>query len=344
MSDNPETSGSFHAEYEAELTRSSADELNIRRRRRGRGFSYIDRRGNPIRAKAALERIAKLAIPPAYEEVRISSDPTSHLQAVGRDAAGRWQHRYHESWTDIREAKKFGRLAQLVDALPRIRQAVRRDMASARLDRRKALACAVAILDETHIRVGCEAYVRTSGARGAATLLKHQTVLARDQVRLSFRGKGGARFRCIVADSRLARALGRLSELPGRRLLQYRDDDGAVGTIQAPDINAYLKDISRAPITAKDLRMLAANALAAQQFAEMEPEASDAKRRRQIVFVMRTVAEKLGNTPAVTRKSYVHARVVQAFEDGSLAKLLRRSRSAGQRKRSESLVRKLIRG
>lgn len=342
MSENPETPGRIHADDAMDLTRASAGELSIRRRRRGRGFSYIDRRGNPIRAKSALDRIAKLAIPPAYEDVRISSDPTSHLQAVGRDAAGRWQHRYHESWTEIRETRKLGRLAQLVDALPRIRQAVRRDMASARLDRRKALACAIAILDQTHIRVGCEAYVRTSGARGAATLLKHQTVLARDQVRLSFRGKGGARFRCAIPDSRLVRALGRLSELPGRRLLQYRDEDGAVGTIHAPDINAYLQEISGAPITAKDLRMLAANALAAQQFAEMEPEPSDAKRRRQIALVMRTVAEKLGNTPAVTRKSYVHTRVVQAFENGSLATLLKRSRSAAQRKRSESLVRKLI--
>jgi len=325
-----------------ELKRTSAADLDIRRRRRGRGFSYVDRKGRQIRSRASLERIAKLAIPPAYEDVRISSDPASHLQAVGRDAAGRWQHRYHESWTGVRETRKIERLALLLDVLPRMRAQVRRDLARRTLDRRKALACAVAILDETHIRVGCEAYVSTSGARGAATLLKRQSVLERDQVMLCFRGKGGAQFRCQVLHAPLARALSRIAELPGRRLLQYRDPAGTVHPVRAQEINAYLKEVCGTDITAKDLRMLAANALAAQEFSLLEPENAEARRRKQIMAVMRKVAERLGNTPAVTRKSYVHARIVEAFMAGGLPSLLKKCRTVGLRKRSESLVKRLI--
>lgn len=325
-----------------ELKRARAADLDIRRRRRGRGFSYVDRKGRPIRSGASLERIAKLAIPPAYEDVRISSDPASHLQAVGRDAAGRWQHRYHQSWTGVRETRKIERLALLLDVLPRMRARVRRDLARRTLDRRKALACAVAILDETHIRVGCEAYVSTSGARGAATLLKRQSVLGRDQVLLCFRGKGGAEFRCQVLHAPLARALSRIAELAGRRLLQYRDPTGAVHPVRAQEINAYLKEISGTDITAKDLRMLAANALAAQEFSLLEPDAAETRRRRQIMAVMRKVAERLGNTPAVTRKSYVHARIVEAFTAGGLPSILKKCRTVGLRKRSESLVKRLI--
>ncbi|MET4634326.1 DNA topoisomerase IB [Kaistia defluvii] len=325
-----------------ELKRARAEDLGIRRRRRGRGFSYVDRKGRTIRAKAALERIAKLAIPPAYEDVRISSDPTSHLQAIGRDAAGRWQHRYHENWTGVRESRKIERLALLLDVLPKIRARVRADMARRKLDRSKALACAVAILDETHIRVGCEAYVSTSGARGAATLLKRHSSLGKEQVLLCFRGKGGTQFRCTVLHSPLARALSRIAELPGRRLLQYQDASGAVKLIHAQEINAYLKEISGAEITAKDLRMLAANALAAQEFAAMEPETVETRQRRQIAAVMRKVAERLGNTPAVTRKSYVHSRIVEAFAAGGLPAIVKTCRSVGLRKRSESLVKRLI--
>ncbi|BCP53857.1 DNA topoisomerase I [Kaistia sp. 32K] len=341
MSDTKDEPDS-EAEIAAELDMEGVEGLTIRRRRRGKGFLYFDARGKRIRSKSDLERIAHLAIPPAYDSVRIAANPASHLQAIGRDAAGRWQHRYHEAWTIVREARKVGRLDGLIAVLPKLRATVRRDLARRELDRRKALACAVAILDETHIRVGSEPYLSTSGARGAATLLKRQSVLGRSRVLLCFRGKGGTRFRCTVVHSSLARALGRITTLPGRRLLQYLDADGAVRPIRAPDINAYLREVSGAPITAKDLRMLAANAIAAEHFARLEPEASETARRRQVAAVMRQVSEHLGNTPAVTRKSYVHAKVVEAFAAGKLPKLLRSSRSANQRKRGETLLRRLL--
>jgi DNA topoisomerase-1 len=316
--------------------------LTIRRRRHGKGFVYLDEAGRRVRAEKELSRIASLAIPPAYQAVRIAANPSSHLQAIGRDAAGRWQHRYHDSWAAVREARKVDRLATLLQALPRLRAAVRRDMAHRALDRSKALACAVAILDETHIRVGSEPYLSTSGARGAATLLKRQSVLGRSRILLCFRGKGGTRFRCTVVHASLVRALSRIATLPGRRLLQYRDDDGTVHPVRAPDINAYLREITGAPVTAKDLRMLAANALAAEAFAAMQPEESETARRRQITAVMRSVSEHLGNTPAVTRKSYVHARVVDAFAAGDLPPLLKASRTGPRRKRSEALLQRLL--
>lgn len=316
--------------------------LTIQRRRCGKGFIYLDAAGRRIRAEKELVRIASLAIPPAYQAVRIAANPSAHLQAIGRDAAGRWQHRYHDAWQQVREARKVDRLETLLQVLPRLRAAVRRDMARRSLDRSKALACAVAILDETHIRVGSEPYLGTSGARGAATLLKRQSVLGRSRVLLCFRGKGGTRFRCTVLHASLARALSRIATLPGRRLLQYRGGDGAVHSVRAPDINDYLRDISGAPVTAKDLRMLAANALAAEAFAGMQPEDSETARRRQITAVMRKVSEALGNTPAVTRKSYVHARVVDAFAAGSLPPLLKASRTGPRRKRSEALLQRLL--
>ncbi|WP_018185358.1 DNA topoisomerase IB [Kaistia granuli] len=326
----------------SKLDMTGAAGLTIRRQRRGKGFIYFDEKGKRIRSKADLERIAHLAIPPAYDSVRIAANPASHLQAIGRDAAGRWQHRYHDAWTVVREARKADRLDGLISVLPRLRATVRRDMARRELDRRKALACAVAILDETHIRVGSEPYVSTSGARGAATLLKRQSVLGRGRVLLCFRGKGGTRFRCTVVHSPLARALARIATLPGRRLLQYIDADGVVRAVHAADVNSYLRDISGAAISAKDLRMLAANALAAERFAALAPDESETARRRQIAGVMREVAEHLGNTPAVTRKSYVHARVVEAFASGQLPKLLRSSQSANHRTRSEALLRRLL--
>jgi DNA topoisomerase-1 len=327
---------------EAGLDLGGLEGLTIRRRRQGRSFFYLDAHGERIRAEADLERIASLAIPPAYQSVRIAANPSAHLQAIGRDAAGRWQHRYHDAWVMVREARKIDRLATLLRVLPRVRATVRRDMARRVLDRRKALACAVAILDETHIRVGSEPYLSTSGARGAATLLKRQSVIQRERVLLCFRGKGGTRFRCTLVHSALVRALSRIASLPGARLLKYRDADGDVRAVRAPDINAYLRDIAGAEVTAKDLRMLAANALAAEAFAGMEPEESEAARRRQITTVMRQVAEALGNTPAVTRKSYVHASVVEAFTAGNLPKLMKACRTGTARKRSEALLKRLL--
>ena len=203
------------------LERVEAAGLVIRRVRRGRGFSYLGPDGKRIEEAAVLARIRSLAIPPAYEEVRIAASASAHLQAIGRDAAGRLQYRYHPDWDLEREAHKAERLETLIDALPRIRAAVRKDIALATLHRRKAVACAVALIDATHIRVGCELYLQSSGARGAATLLKRQVKLNGQGLALNFRGKGGAAISCTVEDRALVRAIRRIATIRGSRLLQY---------------------------------------------------------------------------------------------------------------------------
>lgn len=322
----------------------SGEDLDIRRRRCGRGFIYLDPRGERIREGSVVARITSLAIPPAYTDVRIASRNDAHLQAIGRDAAGRWQHRYHDGWQEVRENRKAERLAVLVDALPKLRARVRRDIARRQLDLTKALACAVAIIDQTHIRVGSEVYASSSGARGAATLLKRQSRLSASCLLLCFKGKGGATINCELRDPPLVRALRRVHSLPGPRLIQFRDAAGQIRPIHAQEINDYLRSISGADVTAKDLRMLGANALAAEHLARLIPGSSETTLRRQLNSAMRLVAENLGNTPAVARKSYVHVRVVQAFASGKLAEVVGRVRGGRARKRAENLLRAVICG
>jgi DNA topoisomerase-1 len=208
-------------------------------------------------------------------------------------------------------------------------------MARRRLDRNKALACAVALIDNGHIRVGCEAYARDNGSHGAATLLKEHVTISGDTVTLGFRGKGGKDISCAVSDADLARALKLIRRLRGERLLQYEDLLGRVRTISASDINAYLQGISGADVTAKDFRMLGASAHAAEQLAAMEPAASETGRKRQLAGVMRAISQRLANTPAVVRKSYVHAVVVTSFQTGALAKAHQMARGGHNRRRAE---------
>jgi len=219
---------------------------------------------------------------------------------------------------------------------------VRRDLALRSLEKTKALACAIALIDAAYIRVGEDAYLRSSGARGAATLLKRDAKISGKRIDMAFRGKGGATIERTVDCGRLARALTRLAALPGRRLLQYRDDQGMVRPIRARDVNAYLKTASGAPASAKDLRMLAASAAAAGLLAELDPAESETARRRQIAGVMRDVSQELVNTPAVARKSYVHDIVLDAFEDGVLKKLRAKCRAGRARSRQENLLRQLV--
>ncbi|GLK76289.1 DNA topoisomerase I [Methylopila jiangsuensis] len=330
------------------LTLGAPRDLTITRRRAGRGFRYLDAKGRPVRDAATLERIDALAIPPAYEEVRIARDANVHLQAIGRDEAGRAQYRYHPDWNAVRELKKVERLDRVIEALPKLRRRVARDLASPRLSRAKALAAAVALIDETHIRVGCEAYVRSNKAHGASTLLKRHVKVKGEAVQLAFRGKGGKDISCSIRSGRLARAVGRIGALPGRRLFQYRDADGAVRRITAVDVNAYLREATGLPVTAKDLRMLGASANAAEHLAELEPATSPTARRRQLSAVMRAISERLANTPAVVRKSYVHAVVVDGFGSGSLKKAYAGARGRSGLRRAEAalagLVRRLKRG
>ena len=326
----------------ARLRIVSPDRLPIRRCRAGSGFFYRDRRGKRITDEKALQRIRALAIPPAYEDVRISSDPRGHIQAVGRDEAGRLQYRYHPDWTTVREGHKTERLRRVLEALPKVRETVRSDIARRELCREKALACAVAMMDESHIRVGNDCYARNNGGRGTATLLKADATIGRERVKLCFLGKGGKSLSGELHNRALATALKRIVALKGRRLLQCLRADGKPRPISAAEVNAYLREISGIGLSAKDFRMLGANVIAAELLCTLDPAAMEAPLRRQINSAIKAVAEKLGNTPAVVRKSYVQACVLDAFKTGELAEAVEHSRTSAHRTRVENALRHVV--
>lgn len=309
------------------LKRVGVEALTITRRRAGKGFCYVDGDGGRITDPATLARIRSLAIPPAYRDVRIAADPRAHLQAVGHDEAGRIQHRYHIDWEKVRERRKLARLQCLIEALPKLRAAIARDLKERTLSREKALACAAAIIDRCHIRVGNESYARANGSHGASTLLKRHVAIRGARVELAFRGKSRKDIACATEDAALARALARIMTLPGSRLLQYRREDGSVGQLKAADINAYLKRVSGLAVSSKDLRMLAANAAAAELLLTADVVASETGRKRQLADIMRAISERLVNTPAVVRKSYVHAIVVTSYASGKLKRCYEKARA-----------------
>ena len=314
---------------------TNPDALTITRRRHGKGFAYYDAEGVRLRDPAMVARLASLAVPPAYINVRCAEDPAAHLQAIGQDAAGRLQYRYHPAWEKVRELRKARRLMQLVEVLPRIRRCVAQHLSTGSVARECVLAAVIELVARSAIRPGSEDYARLHGTRGAATLLKSNVATDGEKVTLSFRAKGGKVVRKEFAAASLVPMLERLRELPGRRLFQYRDDAGAIHTATARAVNAFLREIAGGVmISLKDFRTLLASAAVLESLARLEPANSQRQRRRQVLAAVRKAAEDLANTPAICRRSYVHASVVTAFEEGvleSFADTLKRSRSATRR-------------
>jgi DNA topoisomerase-1 len=297
---------------------ASSDELIIRRRRRGKGWSYIDADGRGIKDPATIKRLAALAVPPAYAEVLYADDPCAHLQAIGRDAAGRLQYRYHAEWEKVREMRKARRLSRLAEALPRIHRSIGQHLAGNAPQRELALAAVIELVGRSAIRPGSESYARLRGTRGAATLLKSNVATYGETVKLTFRSKGGKHILKEFDAPRLCTAIAIMRRLPGRRLFQYKTESGEVRAVTTTEVNAFLREIAGAKISLKDFRTLLASASALEALAQEEPAGDERQRRRQVLNAVRTVAEDLANTPAICRKSYVHATVVAAFEEGVL--------------------------
>ena len=292
--------------------------MTLRRQRCGKGFAFVSSSGAFVRDQGEIRRLKALAVPPAYTNVRFAADPEAHLQAVGEDAAGRLQYRYHPKWAEVREALKARRLAGLAKSLPTIRRAVGRCLALDDIDRRFVAASVVELVSLTAIRAGSEEYARERGTRGATTLLKSNVRLADKRiVTLSFKAKGGKIIGKQVKSARLHAAVTRLLELPGRRLFQYRDE-AAVRPMRAAEVNAFLQEVAGRRISLKDFRTLVASAAALKALAATEPAESERQRRRQVRKAVIEVAEELANTPTVCRTSYVHNAVVAAFEAGAL--------------------------
>jgi DNA topoisomerase-1 len=300
------------------LRHVSSDVLAIRRRRCGKGWSYLARDGRAIRDKPTIQRLAHLAVPPAYQEVLYAEDPAAHLQAIGRDAAGRLQYRYHADWEKVRETRKAGRLARLAEVLPRIRRSVGQYLASDEPTRELALAGVIELVASSAIRPGSESYAKQHRTRGAATLLKSNVTFEGELIRLTFRAKGGKNVVKDIACPRLAKTIEQLRKLPGRRLFQYRAEDGVVRHVTAQEVNRFLREIAGVNISLKDFRTLMASASVLETLARATPAKTGRQRKKQVLEAVRAAAEDLHNTPAICRRSYVHDTVVTAFEDGVL--------------------------
>jgi DNA topoisomerase-1 len=315
------------------LTYVTTDSLTIRRQRHGRGFRYLNARGKALHSPA-IKRLSSLAVPPAYENVLYATDPSAHIQAIGRDAAGRLQYRYHPDWQRVRETRKARRLARLAEALPQIRRSLGQHMSGDTPTRSFTLSAIIELVARSAIRPGSEQYARLRGTRGAATLLKSNVSLYGETVRLQFKAKGGKHIDKEVRAPKLVAAIEVLMTLPGRRLFQYRDESGGLHTASAQDVNRFLREIAGVEISLKDFRTLVASVSVLEALAQAEPATSKRGRRRQILDAICDAAAELGNTPAICRKSYVHETVVNAFEDGVLEKFaetLRSARSSARR-------------
>ena len=315
----PQRSAVARLAEEKGLVIVSPEALTLRRQRRGKGFAFMTESGAVLRDASEIKRLKALTVPPAYINVRFSVDAASHLQAVGEDAAGRLQYRYHPKWTEVRELLKARRLAGLAKALPAIRRAVGRGLSSGDVDRRFVAACVIELVCLTAIRAGSEEYARERGTRGATTLLKSNVKLAdKGVVALAFKAKGGKAITKEVRSPRFHAAIVRLLELPGRRLFQHREASGGIRTVRAGEVNAFLQEVAGRRISLKDFRTLVASAGAVQALAATIPADSAAKRRRQVRDAVVEIAEELANTPTVCRASYIHDAVVAAFEAGAL--------------------------
>lgn len=295
----------------------------IRREKDGEGFRYLDAKGEPVEDEATLKRIKALAIPPAWQEVWICAQANGHLQATGRDAKGRKQYRYHAKWRNVRDEVKYERMINFGKALPQIRAEVDRALKLPGLPREKVLATIVYLLEATMMRVGNEEYARTNKSFGITTLRNRHVKVDGSDVEFRFRGKSGVYHKIHVHDRRLARIIRSSRDLPGQELFQYVDEDGETHSIDSSDVNDYLRAITGEDYTAKDFRTWSGTVLAAMALQEFEKFDSETQAKKNIVRAIESVAEKLGNTPSVCRKCYVHPAVLDAYLEGSVLEALR---------------------
>jgi DNA topoisomerase-1 len=294
------------------------DRPGIRRVPENDSFRYLDARGEPIEDEATLGRIKALAIPPAWLDVWICPQANGHLQATGRDARGRKQYRYHARWREVRDEVKYERMIKFGKALPQIRKEVDRALSLPGLPREKVLATIVYLLEATMMRIGNDEYARENKSYGLTTLRNRHVRIEGSNVQFRFRGKSGVQHDVKVQDRRVARIVQRTRDLPGQQLFEYLDEDGDAQTVDSSDVNDYLREITGEDYTAKDFRTWSGTVLAAMALREFEKFDSEAQAKRNVVRAIETVAAKLGNTPSVCRKCYVHPAVLEAYLDGTM--------------------------
>jgi DNA topoisomerase I len=300
----------------------SDDIPGIRRRKRGKGFTYLDAKGSTVRDVRTLERIRKLAIPPAWTDVWICPMANGHLQATGRDARSRKQYRYHADWRNVRDETKFSRMIAFGEALPKIRERAERDLSLRGLPREKVVATVARLLETTLIRIGNREYARQNGSFGLTTLRDGHVDIDGSRLRFEFRGKSGKDHTVEVQDRRVARIVKQCRDLPGQTLFQYLDDSGERQKITSEDVNAWLNETTGEDFTAKDFRTWGGTVLALSALLEAGAQETEKEASKAVVATVKRVAEELGNRPAICRKYYIHPLVIDTFVEGKLEEAL----------------------
>lgn len=301
----------------ARLRYVSDDMPGIRREKRGEHFAYVAPDGASIEDEDELARIKALAIPPAYNDVWICPLANGHIQATARDARGRKQYRYHKRWREVRDENKYERMAPFAQALPGMRRKLERDLALPGLPRNKVMATIVQLLASTAIRVGNDEYARDNNSFGLTTLRNTHARVRGATVRFSFRGKSGVRHAVDLHDRRIAKTVRQCQDLPGQRLFEYLDDDGSTQSVDSSDVNEYIRELAGEDFSAKDFRTWAGTVTCATLLADETLEQAS-ERKQRVVDVIKEVARRLGNTPAICRKCYVHPAIVDAYLEGRL--------------------------
>jgi DNA topoisomerase-1 len=281
-------------------------------------FAYYDSKGELIRDDAVLRRVRALAVPPAYSDVWICPKANGHIQATGRDAKGRKQYRYHPRWTEVRDHNKYEHMVAFARGLPRLRARLRADMRRTGLPREKVLATIVYLLENTLIRVGNEDYAQANKSFGLTTLRNRHVAVDGGALRFRFKGKSGKAWNVTLRDRRVAKVIRACQDLPGQHLFEYLDGDGQVRTVDSSEVNAYLREASGQDVTAKDFRTWHGTVLAALALSEFEGFDSQAHAKKQVKAAIERVASRLGNTPTICRKCYVHPEIFKTYLDGAL--------------------------
>lgn len=302
----------------AGLVYVSDEAPGIRRRRAGKGFRYLKPDGSSVRDDATLRRIKALAVPPAWTDVWICRTPHGHIQATGRDAKGRKQYKYHPQFREVRESVKFEHIMEFARLLPVIRAKVSEHMSLRGLPREKVLATTVHLLESTLIRVGNDDYAKQNRSYGLTTLKDPHVKIVGSELRFQFKGKSGKTWRLQVKDRRVAKIVKACQELPGQELLQYVDEAGERRDVTSSDVNTYLKEITGQDITAKDFRTWAGTVLAAWALREFEAFDSQARAKKNVRAAIERVSSRLGNTPTICRKCYIHPEILNCYLSGSL--------------------------
>ncbi|OAI46051.1 DNA topoisomerase I [Planctomycetaceae bacterium SCGC AG-212-F19] len=331
-----EVPGEIHA---ADLRYVNDTMPGIRRVRAGKkSFRFVGVNGRPIQNEDELRRIRALVIPPAWTDVWICPEPRGHIQATGHDARGRKQYRYHQDWRRVRDETKYTRMIAFGRALPSIRNQVERDLARPGVSRNTVLALVVNLLETTCIRIGNEEYARENKSYGLTTFLDHHAEFSAGKATFSFQGKSGVKHKIDVRGRRLVKLIKQCQDLPGQELFQYEDDEGQVRDIDSADVNEYIQEITGQDFTAKDFRTWRGTVMAATHLQELGAPPSAKHAKRHVVRAVEQVANTLGNTKTVCRKSYIHPAVIDAYLDGSLHPVWERGCKKAHRAAKESLT------